>query len=203
MKVLVTQLCPALWNPMDCSLPGSSVHGILQLRILEWVAIPFPGESSQPRDRTWVFHIVGRFFTVWATREALANIYVYIDWKREILISSWFCFSGECWEIQCFFFFFNQKQILVIRKGFLSFLFEIEPLKQEVTFSMTFLTIKFVKSLGLRGQSKEAMWIYYARVRVRAEGTDCIWKCSQIPHQPPLLEDALPPVFLNWLLVNV
>ena len=106
MNVLVTQLCPALWNPMACSLPGSSVHGILQLRILEWVAIPFPGESSQPRDRTWVFPIVGRFFTAWATREALANIYVYIDWKREILISCWFCFSGECWEIQWFFFFF-------------------------------------------------------------------------------------------------
>ena len=45
-----------------------------------------------------------------------------------------------------FFFFFNQKQILVIRKGFLSFLFEIEPLKPEVTFSMTFLIIRFVKS---------------------------------------------------------
>ena len=41
MKVLVTQLCPTLWNPMDCSPPGSSIHGILQARIVEWVAIPF------------------------------------------------------------------------------------------------------------------------------------------------------------------
>ena len=49
---LVAQLCPTLCNPMDCSLPGSSVHGILQAGILEWVAIPFSRGSSQPRDRT-------------------------------------------------------------------------------------------------------------------------------------------------------
>ena len=49
-KVLVLQTCPTLWDPMDCSPPGSSVHGILQARILEWVAIPFSSGSSQPRD---------------------------------------------------------------------------------------------------------------------------------------------------------
>ena len=49
--------------------PDSSVHGILQARILEWVAIPFSRGSSQPRDRTQVSHIAGRFFTIWATRE--------------------------------------------------------------------------------------------------------------------------------------
>ena len=54
---------------MDCSLPGSSIHGIFQARILEWVAISFSRGSSQSRDRTQVFHIVGRCFTVWATRE--------------------------------------------------------------------------------------------------------------------------------------
>ena len=42
---------------MDCSLPGSSIHGILQARILEWVPMPFPGESSQPRDRTHVSYV--------------------------------------------------------------------------------------------------------------------------------------------------
>ena len=52
--VLVAQLCPALCNPMDCSLPGSSVYTIVQARILEWVAIFFSRGSSQPRDRTWV-----------------------------------------------------------------------------------------------------------------------------------------------------
>ena len=55
---------------MDCSSPGSSVHGILQARILEWVAISFSRGSSQPRDQTWLFCIVGRFFTVWDIREA-------------------------------------------------------------------------------------------------------------------------------------
>ena len=55
---------------MDCSPPGSSVHGILQARVLEWVAIPFSMGSSQARDQTQVSCIAGTFFTVWATREA-------------------------------------------------------------------------------------------------------------------------------------
>ena len=54
VKVLVSQLCPTLCDPMDRSPPGSSVHGILQARILKWVAIPFFRESSQPRDQTLV-----------------------------------------------------------------------------------------------------------------------------------------------------
>ena len=66
----VAQSCPTLCNPMD-SLPGSSVHGILQARILEWVAISFSRGSSWPRDRTQVSCIAGRRFTIWATREAL------------------------------------------------------------------------------------------------------------------------------------
>ena len=57
------QSCTILCNLMDCSPPGSSVHGILQARILVWVAIPFSRGSSQPRDRTCIFCIVGRFFT--------------------------------------------------------------------------------------------------------------------------------------------
>ena len=58
----------SLW-PMDCSLPGSSVHGILQARTLEWVAIAFSVGSPPPRDRTWVSCMAGRFFTIWDTRE--------------------------------------------------------------------------------------------------------------------------------------
>ena len=61
---------PTLWDPMDYSSPGSSVHGILQARILELVAISFSRESSQPRDRTWVSCIAGRFITIWTTGEA-------------------------------------------------------------------------------------------------------------------------------------
>ena len=57
MKVLVTQLCLTLCDPMDCSMPGSSVHGILQARILEWVAMAFSRGSSQPRGRTCISYI--------------------------------------------------------------------------------------------------------------------------------------------------
>ena len=55
---------------MDCSLAGSSVHGILQTRLLEWVAIPFSRGSSQPSDQTQVSCTAGSFLTIWATREA-------------------------------------------------------------------------------------------------------------------------------------
>ena len=60
----VSQSCPTLCNPMDCSLPGSLVHGILQARILKWVAISFSKGSSRPRDQTQVSCIVGRRFTI-------------------------------------------------------------------------------------------------------------------------------------------
>ena len=69
VKVLVIQSCPTLCDPMDCSLPGSSVHGFLQARILEWVAIPFSRESSQSRNQTQVSCTAGRFFTNWVKRE--------------------------------------------------------------------------------------------------------------------------------------
>ena len=62
-----TQSCLTLWNPMDCSPPGSSIHDIFLARILEWVAISFSSGSSRPRDRTWVSHTAGRCFTIWAT----------------------------------------------------------------------------------------------------------------------------------------
>ena len=60
--IIQSSLMPC--NPMDSSSPDSSVHGILQARILAWVAMPFSRESSQPRDRTQVSCIAGRFFTV-------------------------------------------------------------------------------------------------------------------------------------------
>ena len=59
----VSQLLLTLCDLMDCSLPGFSIHGIFQARILEWVAISFSRGSSCPRDRTWVSHTAGRFFT--------------------------------------------------------------------------------------------------------------------------------------------
>ena len=72
-QVLVAQLCPTLCDPMGCSPPGSSVHGILQAGILEWVVMPSSKGSSQSRDQTQVSHITGRFFTIRAIREALSG----------------------------------------------------------------------------------------------------------------------------------
>ena len=62
--VLVTQLCPTLCDPLDCSPPGSSIHGIFWARMLEWVAIAFSRGSSQHKDQTLVSCIAGRFFTI-------------------------------------------------------------------------------------------------------------------------------------------
>ena len=73
-EVLVAQSCPTLCYSMDCSPPGSSVHGILQARILEWVAITFSRGSSWPRDWTQASCIAGRFFTAEPPGETLANI---------------------------------------------------------------------------------------------------------------------------------
>ena len=71
----VTQLCPTLCNPVDCSLPGSFLHGILQARILEWVAISFSRGSSWPRDQTGVSCIGGRCFNLWATSSVISKNY--------------------------------------------------------------------------------------------------------------------------------
>ena len=76
LKVLVAQSCPTLCYPMVCGPTRSSIHGILQGRILANVALPFSGGSSQPRDWTQVSSIAGRFFTVRATREAF-HICIY------------------------------------------------------------------------------------------------------------------------------
>ena len=64
-SALFAQSYATLCNSMDCSPPGSSVHGIFQARILEWVAISFSRGSSWSRDQTRVFRITGRLFTIW------------------------------------------------------------------------------------------------------------------------------------------
>ena len=69
------QLCPTLCYPLDCSPPGSSVHGVLQARILEWVVLPSWEGSSRPRDCTCVTFIAGVFFTHWATWETQRTAY--------------------------------------------------------------------------------------------------------------------------------
>ena len=81
LKVLVAQSCLTLCNPMPCSSSGSSVDGILQVRILEWVAISFPRGSSWPRDWTHVSCIAGRFFTVWATGKVPQSYTKKVSWS--------------------------------------------------------------------------------------------------------------------------
>ena len=73
------QSCRTLWDPMDCSPPGSSVHRILQARMLEWVVVSSFMGSSWPTDRTWVSYIAGRFFTVWATKEAPLRVKLLLN----------------------------------------------------------------------------------------------------------------------------
>ena len=91
MKVLVTHSCLTLCDPMDCSLPGFSVHGILQTIILEWVAIPFSRGSSWPRNQTQVSCTPGRFFTIWPTREASSFIHVVACVKIFFFLKNFYC----------------------------------------------------------------------------------------------------------------
>ena len=88
----VAQSCPTPCDPMDCNPPGSSIHGILQARILGWVAISFSRESSQPRDWTQVSCIAGRCFKLWATRETHNNLSK--GWWRACSSAG---FSGNGW----------------------------------------------------------------------------------------------------------
>ena len=86
-------VCLTLFDPLDCNLPGSSIHGIFQARILEWIAIPFSRGSSRPRDWTWLSHIAGRLFTVWTTiPECLKK-------KKKRVTFNWFFFS--CYLANC------------------------------------------------------------------------------------------------------
>ena len=96
MCVLVTQPCPTLWDPMDCSSSDSSVHGIIQARILEWVTILFSRKSSRLRNRSQVSRISGKFLTIWATRAAqwptAKVIYSLLYYQAHLPMVSW------CWE---------------------------------------------------------------------------------------------------------
>ena len=86
--LLVAQLCPTLCNPMDCSLPRSSVHVISQARILEWLAISFSRASSRSKDQTQVSCIAGRCFTVWATREACTVLFIKVRSLEHLWLES-------------------------------------------------------------------------------------------------------------------
>ena len=87
------QSCPTLCNPRDCSPPGSTVHEILQARILEWVAILFSREFFQIRDRIWVSCTAGRFFTIWATRDLSTHGKLFSTCQDSAQTSFHFCNS--------------------------------------------------------------------------------------------------------------
>ena len=111
----VAQSCVTLCDPVDCSLPSSPIHGILQARILEWVAISFSRGSSLPRDRTRVSYTGGRRFNFWASREAQDLIkysYKMIDRLYKICIANFretvvlfvlssFSINNLCFAIFC------------------------------------------------------------------------------------------------------
>ena len=93
----VAQSCPNLCDPIDCSLPGSSLLGILQARILEWVAVPFSKWSSQSRDGTqvlphcrWIlYHLRSRRILEWAAKPFSSGSSQPMNWTR---VS---CLAGE------------------------------------------------------------------------------------------------------------
>ena len=89
----MVQSCPTLYNSMDSSLSHSSVHVMSQARVLGWVAISFSRGSSRPRDRTRVSRLVGRRFTVWATREVLLKY----SWFKKKCHSIYLCSFWLCW----------------------------------------------------------------------------------------------------------
>ena len=92
LKVLAAQSWMTLCDPMSCDLPGPFVHGILQARILEWVAILFSRGSSWSRDQTWLSWIAGRFLTIWATGKSIrvSNSPYYFSCSNYYVISvSW------------------------------------------------------------------------------------------------------------------
>ena len=96
-EMLVSWSCLTLCDPMDCCPLGLSVHGILQARILEWVAIPFYRGSSLPRDWTCVSHMAGKFFTIWATREVLTynyNLLILFRRLSSVQFSYWVVFDS-------------------------------------------------------------------------------------------------------------
>ena len=100
LSLINAQSCLTLCDLMDCSPPGSSVYGILQARILEWVAISFSRGSSQPRDWTQVSCIAGRCFNLWATREAHVKHSMVLKWRHNWIVRL-YCLGLYCIENGC------------------------------------------------------------------------------------------------------
>ena len=122
---------------MDCSLLGSSAHGIFQAIVLEWIAISFSRGSSRTRDRTWVSRIVFRRFTTWVTRELQNDEHKHIKkfsdkWKRIL----WQMDATHCSELSSSFF-------LHVSIGTNSSFIWATPLQDETTHVITHLLTYF------------------------------------------------------------
>ena len=94
--MLIAQLWLTLLDPMDCNLPGSSVHGILQARILEWATIPFSKETSWPKDQAQVSYIADGLFTIWATSLYPQKTTILKDTCTPVFILALFTIARTC-----------------------------------------------------------------------------------------------------------
>ena len=129
--MLVAWSCPTLCDPMDCSPPGSSVHGILQARRLKWVGIPFSRGSSWPRDQTRVSCIAGRFFTIWVTREARREgLQMSLYLRRLHYLPCLYCFAQTFFFLHWIYHFLMLYYMLILFSLLISAsLSRAEPLK--------------------------------------------------------------------------
>ena len=161
-------VCPTFCNPMDCSPPGSSVHGIFQARILEWVAISF----SRSRDLTQASHIAGRYFTFWATREALRNN----AWPME----EWF---GELWQ---HYFLFSALNFKLDTLPYLTHFFSLSNFKVNLFYIFHFLIsllrnyISFLElqSICMMLKTKDTFFHNRNNKTLSMLITITTWKCS-------------------------
>ena len=137
----VTQSCLTLCDPIDCNLLCSSVHRILQARILEWVAIPFPKGSSWPRDQTQVSCIAGKFFSIWTSREASMhfppNYFIFRNrdlWKSSCCAPQLTCHPPIlCWG--------PERSRLMDLRGYVWVDNRVETIWQQTKYRMLFFLI--------------------------------------------------------------
>ena len=114
----VAQSCPTLCDSVDCSPPGSSIHGILQAKILEWVAISFSRISSRSRDWTQVSRIAGRRFNLWATIAECRNLF-YHSHHSMLIVPSYSVTNSSVPRVISYFYIlgiFSRKNALNVRK---------------------------------------------------------------------------------------
>ena len=148
------QLCLTLCDPIDGSPPGSSVPGILQARVLEWVAIPFSRGSPIPWNQTWVFHTAVRFFTIWATRET----------------QLWLMVSSPYWLLT------NFQVILAIEVSFQALFSKFTA--SNLLFVVTGLQFQISSSLW------ECLWIWWLVPSLNSPSSLPSWLHSHSPDPP-------------------